>query len=152
MKVSRIVVGKGRTVAEGETEWNKEYFEIEVAIEDEKEITDAKNWAKSLIDGWLGLPVEGAVPSQTPAKPAPIAAPKIPEFDSEDLMKHEGWKNRRNDDGTYQKGSLAWGWEFADKFKPETIEVLQRGKDLVIDQYTFSLSENGRLVNVKKQK
>lgn len=145
MKASRIVVGKGRTTAKGETEWLKEYFEVEVIVEDEKQITDAKNWAESLIDGWLEVPVKGAVPVQPQAK----REGQIPNFDSEDLMKHE-WKGKRIGEG-YAEGSLSWGWDFADEFKPATLAVLERGPE-TIGEYVFSLSTNGKIVNTKKAK
>lgn len=149
MKASRIVVGKGRTTAKGETEWLKEYFEVEVIVEDEKQMADAKNWAESLIDGWLEVPVKGAVSSQTQVKPTvpqQLKAEQIPNFDPEDLMSHI-WHQ-----GSIQAGKTGtvaelktYGWDFprdqsgAAKFQPETMEVLQKGP-VEIAEYEFKLS------------
>jgi len=80
----------------------------------------------------------------------PKAETKLPDFNTEDLMKHE-WKAKRNQDGTYAKGSLSWGWDFADKFDKAVIEVLRKGP-LEIDEYVFSLDGSGTLVQTKKKK
>jgi len=77
--------------------------------------------------------------------------PKIPHFDPEDLMKHEGWKGKKLDSGEYAKGSLAYGWDFADKFQDETIRVLTEGPQ-TIDKYEFSLNDSGTFVQVRKAK
>lgn len=75
-------------------------------------------------------------------------AEAIPEFDSEDLMKHS-WKGKKIGDGQYARGSNAWGWDFVDNFSESTIDVLKKGP-LEIDQYEFTLGD--RIVQAKKRK
>lgn len=74
----------------------------------------------------------------------------IPEFDPEDLMAHT-WKGRKKDDGSYEKGSLTWGWDFQDNFKKSTLDALQKG-EFPIDQYVFGIdSERGTVYARKKE-
>lgn len=75
--------------------------------------------------------------------------PHIPEFNSEELMKHD-WKGKKTGEGEYAKGSLGWGWDFRDKFSAETIHALEKTSPLVIGKYEFTLGDT--LVNVKKKK
>ena len=140
MRVSRIVVGKGKTERPTEAEeWTKTYFEVEVTVNDDKEVPLAKEWALSLIDSWLE------------EKPKPGFEPgNIPDFNPDDLINHE-WKGKKKADGSYAKGSLEWGWDFKDNFSPETIKMLEKGP-LTIDGYEFSLSESGNLVYARKKK
>ncbi len=51
------MVGKGRTSRPSEVEeWTREYYEIEVLIEDPAELEVAKANLTGLIDGWLSKP------------------------------------------------------------------------------------------------
>lgn len=139
MRVARIVVGKGKTERPSEAEeWSKVYFEIEVAIADDKEVPLAKEWAESLINSWLEEKHVGFEPTS------------MPEFDPDILFQHE-WKGRRKADGSYAKGSLEWGWDFKDNFPENVIKVLKKGP-LTIDQYEFSLSDTGNLVYARKKR
>ena len=74
---------------------------------------------------------------------------RIPNFDPEDLMKHE-WKGKKIGQGQYEEGSLPWGWDFRDNFKRETIKALEQDSVLAIDKYEFSLLE--KIVQTKKVK
>ncbi|MCJ7632454.1 hypothetical protein MUP77_08690 [Candidatus Bathyarchaeota archaeon] len=76
---------------------------------------------------------------------------QAPSFDPKELMEHKGWKARKQYDGSYAEGSLSFGWDFADQFKPDIINVLKKGS-VNIDQYEFSLSASGTLVQTKKKK
>ena len=76
-------------------------------------------------------------------------ASTVPDFDPEDLMKHE-WKGKRIGQGQYAEGSLSWGWDFRENFKPETIKALEQDSILTIDQYEFTLTE--KIVQSKKIK
>jgi len=71
------------------------------------------------------------------------------EFDPNDLLNHE-WKGSRKKGGGYAKGSLSWGWDYRDQFKPETIKTLEKMSPLVIDNYEFKL-EN-KIVTSRKIK
>jgi len=70
----------------------------------------------------------------------------LPEFDPDDLMKHP-WKGKKTGDKEWARGSVSWGWDFKDAFKPETISVLEKGSE-VIGEHEFSL--NGNLVQARK--
>lgn len=137
--MSRIVefkLGKGVSAAAGKDgPWTKKYFELTVKMPEtvsEQDFQEAMLRAEYTVDTFLG-------------QPAP--APQIPEFDPQLLMGHE-WKGKKAGEGEYQKGSLAWGWDFQDKFPPEIIKVLEKGP-LEIDRYEFSLV--GTIVQSKEK-
>ena len=68
------------------------------------------------------------------------------QFDPADLMEHN-WKGRKQGEGNYSAGSLKYGWDFADQFKPETIKALELGP-LTVDKYVFKFT--GKIVQTKK--
>jgi len=74
---------------------------------------------------------------------------RIPNFDPEDLMKHD-WKGKKIGEGRYAEGSLSWGWDFRDNFKPETIKALEQDFVLTIGENEFTLLE--KIVQTKKIK
>jgi hypothetical protein len=138
-KITEFVLGKGRTSRPTENEeWTKKYLEITVRMPDqhsEKDLQEAMIRAEYIIDNWLGAP----------------EVPQIPEFDTGLLMNHAGWKAKKQSDGSYAQGSLAWGWDFSDKFPKEIIQALKKGP-VEIDKYVFSLNKEGTLVSAKKKK
>ena len=86
------------------------------------------------------------MPQEFKEKPCKSA---IPNFDPEDLMKHD-WKGKKLCEKEYAKGSLSWGWDFRDNFKPETIKALKDGNVLTIGENEFILLE--KIVQTKKVK
>lgn len=71
------------------------------------------------------------------------------DFDPQDLINHTGWKNKKTGHRKYSEGTLAWGWDFRDQFKPETIEALEKmGGKLLVDVYEFTLLE--KIVQTRK--
>jgi hypothetical protein len=88
----------------------------------------------------------------------PISAPiplvtrsQIPNFDPADLVNHE-WKGKKIDPNDPKKGymkGINYGWDFADKFKSETIQVLKLGPE-VIGTQKFKLSDTGGIVQWNK--
>ena len=84
---------------------------------------------------------------QYPKKVADI----LTNFDPADLMKHEGWKNKKIGAGEYTQGSLEWGWDFETGFAKATIEVLVKGVQ-VIGGYEFSYNGQYHTVKTKKAK
>jgi len=52
--------------------------------------------------------------------------------------------------GGYSEGSLSWGWDYRDSFKPETIKALEKMSPLVLGDYEFVLTD--RIVQCKKVK
>jgi len=65
-KVTKLVIGKGKTTGDEKTGWIKRYYEVEVLIEDEHDIEIMKANVEGLIDGWLGKPVEAKPKPQEP--------------------------------------------------------------------------------------
>lgn len=136
-KISEFRIGKGLTTRPSEKEeiWTKRYLEFTVKMPEQftdKDLQDAIVAAEYAIDNFLGQP----------------AAPQIPEFNPEELMKHE-WKGKKTGEGQYAKGSTSWGWDFKDKFSKDVVTVLEKGL-LTIGEYEFTLS--GTIVNAKKKK
>jgi hypothetical protein len=95
---------------------------------------------------------------ETSPRPAPKPTPPVQmptpvtksnsQFDPADLMQHS-WKGKKIGQGKYEQGSLAYGWDYADQFKPETVEALKRGV-VEIDEFVFKITENFKLVQTKK--
>ena len=146
IRVKELRIGKGRTKQNGE-EWIKDYIEVLIDTEglDPKTVEIKRQEADFYLHHILGMDTPKRSTPQPP-EPSPEPIPEEPQFNPEDLIQHQGWKNRSKPGGGYTEGSLAWGWEFADKFSAEIIEALP----LTIDQYRFTLSDNKKLVNVQK--
>ena len=80
-------------------------------------------------------------------------------FDPNEFLSHE-WKGKRKDDGTYEKGSLSWGWDFVYKdrehqetnFSEASLKVLENGPIAIGDDYEIRFNESKTLVQIQKQK
>lgn len=142
-KIIEFQLGKGISAAAGKDgPWTKKYLELTVKLPEqlsEQDFAAALQRAEYVIDDFLGQPPTSA-----------LATPQIPEFDSQILMNHE-YKGKKIGEGQHAKGSLAWGWDFADKFPKEVVQVLQKGP-VEIDRYVFSLNNEETLVSVKEAK
>jgi hypothetical protein len=138
-KVAKLTVALGTTVQNSETEWTKQSYGLEVEVNSDviDIVEKAKAEAEQLVKAWLTQP-----------QLSPLHSADLPQFDPEELMKHE-WKGKKTGEGTYAKGSTAWGWDFKDKFPESVIKVLEKGP-IEIDQYTFTLERT--LVQAKKKK
>jgi hypothetical protein len=139
-KITEFRLGKGRTDKVGEMDFVKKYLEITVLLPDqhtEKQLQDAILQTEYLIDNYLGAP-EGPQGSQ------------VPEFDTGLLMNH-AWKGKKVGESAWDKGSVAWGWDFTDQFPPEVVKVLEKGP-VTLDKYEFSINETGAIVNAKEKK
>lgn len=138
-RVAEFKLGKGTSATTGKDgPWTKKYFELTVQLPaqySEQDFQAALTRAEYMIDTYLGQP----------------ETPPIPNVDTEELMKHQGWKAKKIGEGEYAAGSLSWGWEFADKFSQEILQALEKGP-LTIDKYEFSLNKERTLVTVKKKK
>lgn len=137
-KISEFTLGKGMSTSAGKDgPWTKKYFELTVQLPaacSEQDFQAALTRAEYMIDTYLAQP----------------ETPSIPNVDTEELMKHQ-WKAKKKEDGSYAEGSLSWGWEFADKFSKEILQVLEKGP-LTIDQCVFTLNKERTLVSAKKKK
>jgi len=75
----------------------------------------------------------------------------IPEFDPDELLKHE-WKGKRKTTGEgHEPGSLSWGWDKKDQFSEAVIQVLEKGP-LTIGEYEFGIDDARNLVYARKAK
>jgi predicted thioredoxin/glutaredoxin len=54
-KVTKLIVGKGKTTSDEQNgEWIKNYYEVEIDVPDEHELSIAKENAEGLLNEWLG--------------------------------------------------------------------------------------------------
>lgn len=136
---------------------NYESEEIGVVAELEglENITDTFRELKQTV---FALQAEGQKAEPPPVTQQPNN--KVPwSFDPNEFLSHE-WKGKRKDDGTYEKGSLSWGWDFTYKdrehqqpnFSEASLKVLENGPIDIGDDYTVKLNETGTLVHIQKQK
>jgi len=135
-KIVEFRISKGRTNRPSEAEeWTRKYLELTVRLPEnytEEDFHEALLRSEYILDNWLGQP----------------ETPQVPEFNPEELMKHE-WKGRKTGDGQYEKGSTSWGWDFRDQFSEEVLKALEKGP-ITIDQFEFTLGD--QLVSAKKKK
>jgi hypothetical protein len=90
-KVSKIVVGKGKTTTnEKQSEWIKQYYEVEVLIEDESQIELARGSVETLLDSWLSG-------KSIVEEPKLKGSTKLP-FDALKIQ----WQDRENEKGKFQ--------------------------------------------------
>ena len=65
-KIRKLVVGKGKTTSnEKAGEWIKNYYEVEIEIPDEHELSIAKINAEGLLNDWLGIAEQPQQPAKT---------------------------------------------------------------------------------------
>jgi hypothetical protein len=136
VKVERLVVGKGRTTKPSDAEeWLKEYYEMEVAIEDPAELEVAKAELKGLIDGWLS--------TSKPAAPAAKPATQLSQLDPDELAKLS-WKTYKT---KQECRSDEAGWIFRNTLGAEAladlIEKQGNGITVQIGPYKFEAKFSG---------
>ena len=91
-KVTKLVVGKGRTTRPSEQEeWLKEYYELEIELGSPSDLEVAKANALGVLDGWLSKP-SGTRPTEQKE------ALKIPDVDLHKLEHDEAWRSWRKDE------------------------------------------------------
>lgn len=134
MQVKRLVVGKGRTSRPSDAEeWTKEYYEVEVTIEDPAEFEVAKANLTGLIDGWLSSrPTTAAKPSR-----------QLPQLDPDELAKLP-WKTYKNKEDCKPEEA---GWIFRNTQGAEAlanlIEKQGKGTHVQIGPQKFECSFSG---------
>jgi hypothetical protein len=106
LKVMRLTVGRGRTSRPSDAEeWTKEYFEIEMIVEDPAELEVAKANLTGLIDGWLS----SSKHSQPAAKPAPRQEITMTPEEIDKLpWIASNWIRRDDKDRNARPGEDAW--------------------------------------------
>ena len=134
-KIVEFKIAKRLTVDDEGKTWKKKGLELTVQMLEkhtDEEVQVALARAEYILDTFLGK----------------HEAAKVPQFNPEDLMKHN-WKGRKDGAGGYEKGSTAWGWDFKKNFSEELIKTLEKGP-IMIDQYEFTVGD--QLVSAKKKK
>ena len=98
---------------------------------------------------------EGNSVIQKKLKDVPVPPMQMPkpvqmkgQFDPSDLMQHR-WKGKKISPGHYEQGKLEYGWDYADQFKPETVDALKKGP-VEVDKFLFKITDNLKLVQCKK--
>jgi hypothetical protein len=132
----KLTVGKGKTTRPGEAEeWTKEYFEIEILIEDPSELEVTKANLTGLIDGWLSSTL-------TASKSATKPPAQLPQLDPDELGRLP-WK-------TYKRVACKpdeAGWIFRDAKGAEALADLIRkqgeGARVQIGELTFVCKFSG---------
>ena len=65
-RVKKLTVGKGKTTSNEENgEWIKEYYELEIEIPDEHELSIARECAEGVLNEWLGIAEEKPKPQKS---------------------------------------------------------------------------------------
>jgi hypothetical protein len=137
VKVQRLVVGKGKTMRHGDDEeWTKEYYEIEVLIEDPAELELAKANLTGLEDGWLSW--------SKPGKAPPTRQPLEPIWDSTRIK----WVEAQGSSGPYERSEDVNSPDFKAMVKDLAAHKGRLSKDGVFHW----LFENGAVVGRKKRK
>lgn len=146
MKVTKLKVGKGRTVRAGEQEtWEKQYFELEIVIGDPSEIEVARSNALGLIDGWL---------SQVPSVPG-VAQPQIPTRNQGPIWNPDNikWVQAEGFKGPYERypgeGQKA---EATEDYKAVIADLKAHNGKLSRDDYFYWLFQDGATVGRKPRK
>ncbi|MGC8896172.1 MAG: hypothetical protein ACP5LB_05335 [Candidatus Bathyarchaeia archaeon] len=141
MKIERLRVGKGRTSHHDDDEWIKEYYELEVAIEDTSEIEIAKANLRGLIDGWL---------SKTNQKPPGHVSRDVDKIERETLSWNPEriiWEKTQGDKGPYERSSDINNPEFKVMLK----DLAAHNGKLTKDEYFYWTFKDGATVGRKKR-
>lgn len=130
MRVTRVVVGKGLTSRPSEREqWFKQYYEIEFAINDDRETEAAKQSGVELINGWLS------------ADKAVAAIPKLT-IDIE----AQPWKTFKKQPA--KSGDAAWLFSDSEGVGSLVQAIKAAGGKLQLGMYEFKLSgEKEQFIN-----
>lgn len=141
MKIERLRVGKGRTSQHNNEEWVKEYYELEVAIEDPSEIEVAKANLNGLIDGWL---------TKTTQQPAAFTSQDVNKTEKETLSWNPekiNWEKTQGDKGPYERSSDVNNPEFKAMLK----DLAAHNGKLTKDEYFYWTFKDGTTVGRKKR-
>jgi len=133
MKIERLRIGKGKTVGDEKSgEWTREYYELEIAIEDPGELEVTRANGIGLIDGWLSA-----------SKPASKPTPQLPQLDPDELTKLP-WKTYRTKQDCKPEEA---GWIFRNTKGAEAladlIEKQDKGAIVQMGPHKFEVKFSG---------
>lgn len=132
-KIRKLVVGKGKTTGDEKAgEWIRRYFEVEIEIPDEHELSMAKENAEGLLNDWLGI-------VEHPSQPA-----KTFNWTPDKIM----WIEAQGSKGPYQKSEDINSLDFKELLKD--LET-HKGK-LTRGDYFYWRFEKASIVGRKKRK
>ena len=130
-KVTKLTVGKGKTVGnEKAGEWIKQYYEVEIEIPDEHELSMAKENAEGLLNNWLGIVKQSG---KTSFKWNPQAIK---------------WTEAQGSKGPYQRSEDINNLEFKALLK----DLASHNGKLTRDGWFFWAFQNGHTIGRKKRK
>ena len=133
-KVTRLIVGKGKTIGnEKQSEWNRQYYELEATIEDESQLEMAKVSLETLLGMWL----KGESISAEPQQPKP-------KWDSNKIK----WVEAEGTHGKYERSEDVNSLDFKELMKD--LEGHQ-GK-LSRDGFFYWRFEKSAVIGRKKRK
>lgn len=132
-KITKLTVGKGKTTRRSEQEeWLKEYYELEIELNDPSELEVAKANATGVIDGWLS---QISSVSKTPET-------KIPNIDLHTLEHDPEWRSWRKD----EKGNCTFpaeegkaGWIRIKNAGNHVLTLVQSMKNQGLERVTLGL-------------
>ena len=138
MQVKRLVVGKGRTSRPSEAEnWIKEYYEVEVLIDNLTELEATKANLTGLIDSWLSSSMssakqmaQGNVKEEAVWNPSKIV-----------------WRRAEGASGPYERSEDVNSLDFKALVK----DLVAHGRKLTRDGTFYWLFKNGTTVGRKKR-
>ena len=141
-KVTRLIVGRGRTTSdEKQSEWNRQYYELEAIIEDEHQLELAKSSLEALLDIWLkGETV--AQPSAVAVKPSTVV--EKPSYEIEKIR----WEQAQGTSGPYEKSTDVNSLDF----KALLADVQKHGGKMTVSGYFVWAFQNGATLGRKKRK
>ena len=130
-KVTKLTVGKGRTVGDEKAgEWTKKYFEIEAVIEDEHVLEMAKGSLEALLDSW----VSGKSLTQEDK----------PKYDLSKIR----WESAEGTRGPYEKSVDVDGVDFKNLMK----DVQEHGGKMSVGEFFVWAFQNGATLGRKKRR
>jgi len=131
-KVRKLVVGKGKTTSnEKAGEWIKNYYEIELEIPDEHELSTAKENAEGLLNDWLGI-------AEQPSQP-----PKIFSWNPDKIE----WVEAEGTRGPYERSEDVNNLEFKVMLK----DLGEHGGKLTREGHFYWVFTSGSVVGRKKR-
>jgi len=134
-KVLTLRIGKGKTTGDEKAgEWNKQYYEAEILIEDEHQIELAKESIETLLDTWLR--------GELVNKPAKKQQAKT--YDVEKIA----WTEAQGTSGPYQRSEDVNSLNFKALLK----DLQEHGGKFRKDGYFMWIFRNGATIGRKQLK